>query len=160
MRNTGGSRLTHVQFTLRGIVDAIAVTGLILGFFAWLLRLIVELQAVAGTPFVPGFAMELTIVVGPYSLSSDSSAFWLLVCSGIALLLGCALMVRHPRSERYPPERMLMIRARANGCLPLRSWCSSPRVDKRRRSLDGLAVALRPGYADGGSRTNRWAPPV
>lgn len=84
-------RPSRIQFTLRGMMVAVAIVGLILGFLAWLSRWVFDflaLLAVLLKPASPSFSTEVIIYVGPYGFSSDSPAFWPTLCLGFALLAG------------------------------------------------------------------------
>jgi hypothetical protein len=88
MRKARALTLTHMQFTLRGMMIAVAVTGLILGFLAWLSGWLFDLLGLLQMPAAPGYSQETIIDVGPYSVSSTSAAFWPILFLGLALLAG------------------------------------------------------------------------
>jgi hypothetical protein len=80
--------LTHMQFTLRGMMIAVAVTGLILGFLVWLSGWVFDLLGLLQMSAAPGYSQETIIDVGPSSVSSNSAAFWPILFLGLALLAG------------------------------------------------------------------------
>jgi hypothetical protein len=84
-------RPSRIQFTLRGMMVAVAIAGLILGFLVWLSGWVFnffDFLVLLLRPASPGFSQEVIIDFGPYSLSSTSPAFWPTLCLGFALLAG------------------------------------------------------------------------
>ena len=82
---------SRMQFSLRGMMIAVAIAGLILCFLAWLSGWIFDFLAFLTwllRPAPPGFAREVTIYAGTFSMLSASPAFWPTLCLGFALLAG------------------------------------------------------------------------
>jgi hypothetical protein len=72
-------RASRTQFTLRGMMVAVAIAGLILGFPTWLSRWafdFLDFLTVFLKPTSHSVSHEVTIYLGPYGVSSASPAFW------------------------------------------------------------------------------------
>jgi hypothetical protein len=87
-------RPSHTQFTLRGMMVAVAIAGLILGFLAWLCRWafdFLDFLAVFLQPNSLSVSHEVVVYLGPYGVSSTSPAFWPTLCLVFAVLVGIAV---------------------------------------------------------------------
>jgi hypothetical protein len=71
-------RVRLMQFTIRRVMAAVAVAGLVFGCLAWIWRRLV----------LDFHIHDSFIMVGPYVFASDSAAFWAILLLVLALLMG------------------------------------------------------------------------
>jgi hypothetical protein len=71
-------RVRLMQFTIRRLMAAVAVAGLVFGCLAWIWRRLV----------LDFHIHDSFIKVGPYVFASDSAAFWAILLLALALLMG------------------------------------------------------------------------
>jgi hypothetical protein len=79
-------RLQITQFTIRRLMAAVAVAGLVFGCLAWIWRRLA----------LDFHIHDAFIKVGPYVFASDSAAFWailLLGCSGDTIVPGTPYLI-------------------------------------------------------------------
>ena len=71
-------RVRLMQFTIRRLMAAVAVAGLVFGCLAWIWRRLA----------LDFHIHDSFIMVGPYVFASDSAAFWAILLLVLALLMG------------------------------------------------------------------------
>jgi hypothetical protein len=89
-------RASRTQFTLRGVMVAVAIAGLVLGFLTRLCRWafdFLDFLAVILQPNSLSVSHEVIVYLGPYSVSSTSPAFWPTLCLVFAVLVGISVGV-------------------------------------------------------------------
>jgi hypothetical protein len=99
-------RLRRTQFTLRRLMAAVAVAGLVFGCLAWIWRRLA----------LDFYIHDTFIMVGPYVFGSDSAAFWAILLLVLALLMG--LLVGVLASVVYTAKAIrnrIMRKARSGG---------------------------------------------
>jgi hypothetical protein len=102
-------RPSRTQFTLRAMMVAVAIAGLILGFLTWFCRWafdFLDFLAVILQPNSLSVSHEVIIYLGPYGVSSTSPAFWPTLCLLFAVLVGISVGI----------FRAVLFAAKAIGC--------------------------------------------